>query len=136
MSNWRERLHCGIMRREWFRAEADEVVNAVTLVLIAASVRWRCWDRWSFSQQAWPSEMPIAALRQAQRIESWGRRLVGGSRGSFAPDSPDGVGHLNEPVRVPLGYAVRLESIWGLADPSGGRGLDPAPADSFGALGA
>jgi putative effector of murein hydrolase LrgA (UPF0299 family) len=68
MSNWRERLHCGIMRREWFRAEADEVVNAVTLVLIAASVA--LLDRWSFSQQAWPSEMPIAALRQAQRIES------------------------------------------------------------------
>jgi hypothetical protein len=38
MSNWSERLHCGIMRREWFRAEADEVVNAVTLVLIATSV--------------------------------------------------------------------------------------------------
>ena len=38
MSNWRERLLCGIARREWFRAEADEVVNAVTLVLMAASV--------------------------------------------------------------------------------------------------
>ena len=38
MSNWRERLLSGIVRREWFRAEADEVVNAVTLVLFAASV--------------------------------------------------------------------------------------------------
>jgi hypothetical protein len=38
MSNWRERLLRGIIRRERFRAEADEVVNAVTLVLIAASV--------------------------------------------------------------------------------------------------
>jgi hypothetical protein len=33
-----ERLLCGIVRREWFRAETDEVVNAVTLVLIAASM--------------------------------------------------------------------------------------------------
>ena len=38
MSNWRERLLCDILRREWFRADADEVVNAVTLALIAASV--------------------------------------------------------------------------------------------------
>jgi len=38
MNNWRERLLCGIGRREWFRAEADEVVNAVTLVLMAASL--------------------------------------------------------------------------------------------------
>jgi hypothetical protein len=38
MGNWRERLLCDIVRREWFRAEADEVVNAVTLVLMAASV--------------------------------------------------------------------------------------------------
>ncbi len=38
MSNWRERLLCGIVRREWFRAETDEVINAVTMVLIAASV--------------------------------------------------------------------------------------------------
>ena len=38
MSNWSERLLCGIVRREWFRAEADEVVNVVTLVLMAASV--------------------------------------------------------------------------------------------------
>lgn len=38
MNYWRERLLCGIVRREWFRAEADEVVNAVTLVLMAASV--------------------------------------------------------------------------------------------------
>jgi hypothetical protein len=38
MSNWRERLLCEIVRREWFRAEADEVVNAVTLILMAASV--------------------------------------------------------------------------------------------------
>ena len=38
MSNWRERLLCGIGHREWFRVEADEVVNAVTLVLMAASV--------------------------------------------------------------------------------------------------
>ena len=38
MSNWREHpLLCDIARREWFRAEADEVVNAVTLVLMAAS---------------------------------------------------------------------------------------------------
>jgi hypothetical protein len=38
MNYWRERLLCGIGRREWFRAETDEVVNAVTLVLMAASV--------------------------------------------------------------------------------------------------
>jgi hypothetical protein len=38
MSNWRERLLCDIVRREWFHAEADEVVNAITLVLMAASV--------------------------------------------------------------------------------------------------
>ena len=38
MNYWRERLLCGIVRREWFRAEADEVVNAITLVLMAASV--------------------------------------------------------------------------------------------------
>jgi hypothetical protein len=38
MNYWRQRLHCGIVRREWFRAEADGVVNAVTLVLMAASV--------------------------------------------------------------------------------------------------
>jgi hypothetical protein len=38
MNYWRERLLCGIGRREWFRAEADEVVNAITLVLMAASV--------------------------------------------------------------------------------------------------
>ncbi len=38
MSNWKERLLCGMARREWFRAEADEVVNAVTLVLFAASM--------------------------------------------------------------------------------------------------
>lgn len=36
--NTRERLLCGIVRRDWFRAEADEVVNVVTLVLMAASV--------------------------------------------------------------------------------------------------
>ena len=38
MNDWKERLLCGIGRREWFRAGADEVVNAVTLVLMAASV--------------------------------------------------------------------------------------------------
>ena len=38
MSNWSERLLCGIVRRKWFRAETDEVINAVTMVLIAASV--------------------------------------------------------------------------------------------------
>ena len=38
MINWKERLLCGIGRREWFRADADEVVNAVTLALMAASV--------------------------------------------------------------------------------------------------
>jgi hypothetical protein len=38
MSNWRERLLGDIVRREWLHAEADEVVNAVTLVLMAASV--------------------------------------------------------------------------------------------------
>ena len=38
MSNWMDRLLCGVVRRERFRAEAEEVVNAVTLVLMAASV--------------------------------------------------------------------------------------------------
>jgi hypothetical protein len=38
MSNWMDRLLCGIVRRERFGAKADEVVNAVTLVLMAASV--------------------------------------------------------------------------------------------------
>jgi hypothetical protein len=27
MSNWRERLLFGIVRREWFRAETDEVIT-------------------------------------------------------------------------------------------------------------
>lgn len=38
MNYWRERLLCGIARREWFRVEADEIVNAVTLVLMVASL--------------------------------------------------------------------------------------------------
>jgi len=38
MSNGRKRLLCGIVRREWLRAEADAVVNAVTLALFAASL--------------------------------------------------------------------------------------------------
>ena len=38
MSSWRERLLRVIVSRERLRAEADEVVNVVTLVLMAASV--------------------------------------------------------------------------------------------------
>jgi hypothetical protein len=38
INNWQQRLLCGIVRRDWFRAEADQVVNVLTLALMAASV--------------------------------------------------------------------------------------------------
>jgi len=38
MSTWRGRLCGTFLRREWLRAEADGLVNAATLVLLAASV--------------------------------------------------------------------------------------------------
>ena len=38
INSGKERLLRGIVRREWFRAEADEVVNVLTLVLVVTSL--------------------------------------------------------------------------------------------------